>query len=266
MKKKMKKKRSLESAGIPATAVPVVARPISPSWFLVTGAILIGLLIMAYVRNNVYLTPVTLWADNVVKSPNKRRTHENYGQALSTAGLYSEALDQFKTVLALKDDGSVPLRDLYREIGVVYFRIGLIDQSIDSWKTGLKYAPYDPSLLNNLSVAYLRHKRFDDAETAIRQALAGAPYMPQALNSLGEILMVKGNYEEALKYFLQAIQSSPDGPSRYWNAAIAFEKTGRRDMAMEYANKYLAMEPNPEMRQRAAMYINKLQTSSSARQ
>jgi tetratricopeptide (TPR) repeat protein len=217
------------------------------------------------VRNRVYHSPVTLWADASSKSVNKRRTHENYGQALSTAGFYSEALDQFKTVLALRDDGSVPLRDLYREIGVVYFRIGLIDESIDSWKTGLQHAPYDPSLLNNLSVAYLRQQRFDDAETAIRQALAGAPYMPQALNSLGEILMVKGKYEEALTYFLKAIQSSPDGPSRYWNAAIAFEKTGRYDMALQYANKYLSMEPNPELRHRAAMFVNKLQANSSSR-
>jgi tetratricopeptide (TPR) repeat protein len=264
MKKKMKKKRVLGSAGVPATATPLAARPASLSWLLLATVIVMGLLITAAVRNRVYQSPVTLWADASSKSTNKRRTHENYGQALSTAGFYNEALDQFKTVLALKDDGSVPLRDLYREIGVVYFRIGLIDQSISSWKTGLQYAPYDPSLLNNLSVAYLRQQRFDEAETAIRQALTGAPSMPQALNSLGEILMVKGNYEEALKYFLQAIQSSPDGPSRYWNAAIAFEKTGRYDMALQYANKYLAMETNPELRHRAALYLNKLQTHSPA--
>ena len=156
----------------------------------------------------------------------------------------------------------MPLRDLYREIGVVYFRIGLIDDSITSWKTGLQYRSLRSEPAEQSVGGLSQTKRFDEAETAIRQALAGAPGMPQALNSLGEILMVKGNYEEALKYFLQAIQSSPDGASRYWNAAIAFEKTGRYDMALQYANRYLAMEPNPELRQRATMYVNQLQKMS----
>lgn len=264
MKKKQKKKLPSKISPIPAPAPgPASTTPVL-IWLLATGLVLTGLSIGSNIRNRVYETPVTLWADNVVKSPNKRRTHENYGQALSTAGFYNQAIAQFKTVLALKDDGSVPLRNLYREIGVVYFRVGLIDDSISSWQTGLQYAPYDPSLLNNLSVAYLRQKRFGEAETAIRQALAGAPSMPQALNSLGEILMIKGRFEEALGYFLKAIQVSPEGASRYWNAAIAFQKTGRYDMALQYVNTYLMMETNPELRQRAMTFQSELRNTYPA--
>jgi hypothetical protein len=78
--------------------------------FLVTVSIIACLAFSAQKRNRVYMTPVTLWADAASKSINKRRTHENYGQALSTAGKYPEALREFKTVLALRDDGSVPAR------------------------------------------------------------------------------------------------------------------------------------------------------------
>ena len=67
--------------------------------------------------------------------------------------LYDEALRQFQTVMSLQDDGSVPLRDLYREIGVVYFRLEQYDDAIATWQTGLRFAPNDPSLLNNLSIA-----------------------------------------------------------------------------------------------------------------
>ena len=227
-------------------------------YFLFVAGILISITVAAHKRNAVYKTPVSLWADASSKSVNKRRTHENYGQALSTAGLYNEAIREFKTVLALKDDGSVPMRDLYREIGVVYFRVGLIDDSITAWQTGLRFAPYDPSLLNNLSIALIKKKRFDEAEARIREALSVNPYLPQALNTLGELLMMKEDYPNALKYFLAAIEQSPDAPSRYWNAALAFEKTGKYDMAYEYANRYAAMETNTEMRQRAIMYVNRL--------
>lgn len=227
---------------------------------LVVMGILVCFTLAAYERNRVYKTPVTLWADASSKSVNKRRTHENYGQALSTAGMYSDALQQFQTVLALKDDGSVPPRDVYREIGVVYFRIGRFDDAITSWQTGLHYAPGDPSLLNNLSVAFIRNQRYAEAEAAVRQALTVDPNMPHLLNTLGEILMMKGSYEEALKYFLAAIEREPDTPSRYWNAALAFEKTGRYDMAYAYASRFAAMETNSEARQRALVYLDRLQS------
>jgi tetratricopeptide (TPR) repeat protein len=233
-------------------------------------SVFISLLVMASIiacltfsteeRNRVYETPVTLWADAASKSINKRRTHENYGQALSTAGKYPEALREFNTVLALRDDGSVPLRDLYREIGVVDFRVGRIDDAIVSWQTGLRYAPGDPGLLNNLSVAFAREQRYDEAEAAARQALTVDPDQPYPLNTLGEILMAKGNYEEALKCFLVAIEREPDNPARYWNAAVAFEKTGQYDRAYTYASRFAAMEMSSETRQRALAYVNRLQS------
>lgn len=230
---------------------------------LVAMGILVCLTLAAYERNKAYKTPVTLWADASSKSVQKRRTHENYGQALSTAGMYNEALQQFQTVLALKDDGSVPPRDLYREIGVVYFRLGLFEDAIVSWQTGLHYSPGDPSLLNNLSVAFIRNQRYAEAEAAVRQALTVDPNMPHLLNTLGEILMTKGSYEEALKYFLAAIEREPDTPSRYWNAALAFERTGQYDKAYDYARQFAAMEADPASRQRAQMYMDNLQSRYS---
>jgi tetratricopeptide (TPR) repeat protein len=265
MKKKQMKKQARTGEAVSAPPQPVGQKSPALIAFLIAAVMVAGLGVASSHRNVAFKTPVTLWADTSAKSVNKRRTHENYGQALSTYGFYNDAIREFKTVLALPDDGSVPMRDVYREIGVVYFRIGMIDDSIVSWQTGLRFAPYDPSLLNNLSVAFLRQQRYNEAEQAIRQALAGAPYMPQALNSLGEILMVKGNYEEALKYFLEAIRVSPEGASRYWNAALAYEKTGRYDMAFQYANQYAAMEPDPALRQRAMVYMESLKNRYSER-
>ncbi len=225
--------------------------------------IIVCLAFAANMRNSIYKTPVTMWADNVKKSPNKRRTHENFGQALSTEGRYNDAMREFKTVLALKDDGSVPPRDLYREIGVVYFRVGMFDDAITSWQTGLRYAPLDASLLNNLSIALLKKGRMDEAEESARKALATAPGMPQALNTLGEVLMSKGEYAKAAEYFLLAIQSAPEDKYKYWNAALAFEKAGNHDMAYQYLRIYASMEPDPAGRQRALQMMNSLKLLSS---
>jgi tetratricopeptide (TPR) repeat protein len=225
--------------------------------------IIICLVIAANVRNGIYKTPVTMWADTALKSPIKRRVHENLGQALSTAGLYNDAMREFKTVLALRDDGSVPPRDLYREIGVVYFRVGMIDDAITSWQTGLRYAPFDASLLNNLSIALLKKGRLDEAAANARMALSAAPGMPQALNTLGEVFMSQGEYDKAAECFLTAIQNAPEDKNKYWNAALALAKAGKLDMAYQYMNRYAAMEPDPAGRQRALLIMNSLRKPSS---
>lgn len=217
----------------------------------------------AHARNSIYRSHVALWEDITTRSPNKRRAHENYGQALSTAGslakseaeakkYYREALNQFQTVLSLKDDGSVPMRDLYREIGVVYFRVGRYEEAINAWQTGLRHAPNDPSLLNNLSIVLMQQKRIDEAAAYAQTALVVDPYMPQALNTMGQVSMMKKEYEKAAQYFLRSIEREPDVPARYWNVALALEQAGKYDMALQYAGKYAAMEPDPVARQRAA--------------
>ncbi len=220
----------------------------------------------AYARNSIYHTYVTLWKSVTESAPNKRRAHENYGQALSTAGslsksvaeatkYYESALREFETVISLPDDGSVPLRDLYREIGVVHFRMARYYDAIEAWKTGLRYAPNDPSLLNNLSIVLMQKNRFDEAVSVAQSALAGSPGMPQALNTMGQAYMGKQEYAKAVKYFLMAIEREPDVPARYWNVAIAMEKAGNYRQAMEYATKYASMESDPAARQRAAGFV-----------
>jgi tetratricopeptide (TPR) repeat protein len=230
---------------------------------ILSVCILICLTIAANVRNGIYKTPVSMWTDTAHKSPMKRRAHENFGQALSTAGFYSDAMREFKTVLALKDDGSVPPRDLYREIGVVYFRVGMLDDAITSWQTGLRHAPFDASLLNNLSIALLKKGRYDEAATNARMALSAAPGMPQALNTLGEVSMSQGEYDKASEYFLMAIQRAPEDKNKYWNAALAFEKAGKHDLAYQYMSMYAAMEPDPAGRQRALLIMNSLKKPSA---
>jgi tetratricopeptide (TPR) repeat protein len=216
----------------------------------------------AHTRNRIYRSHVDLWEDVTTRSPSKRRAHENYGQALSTAGsiakseaeakkYYDEALRQFQTVLSLKDDGSVPMRDLYREIGVVYFRVGRYQEAIDAWQTGLRHAPNDPSLLNNLSIVLMQQGRMDEAAAQAQTALTVDPYMPQALNTMGQVAMMKKEYDKAVQYFMRSIEREPDVAARYWNVALALEQAGKYDMALQYANSYAAMEQDPAARQRA---------------
>jgi protein O-mannosyl-transferase len=257
MKKTTKQSKTINAGKTSAAVVPNYGSFVPVS--LVLSLLLIGALAAAtYARNSIYRNHVTLWAEVVKMAPHKRRAHENYGQALSSAGFYTEAAKEFETVMALPDDGSVPLRDLYREIGVVDFRMGKFDDAIVAWQTGLRYAPNDPSLLNNLSIVYLQVGRFDEAAAAAQMALAGDPTMPQALNTMGQVYLMKKDYNKAVQYFLKAADREPDVPARYWNAALALEQAKQPDKAYEYASKYVSMETDPVARQRGYGYLEHL--------
>lgn len=259
----------------PKAAPAIIAAPRfnkNTGALLAVTVLLIGALATATAeRNSIYKTHVSLWAEVARTAPQKRRAHENYGQALSTAGslarsseeakrYYDEALRQFQIVQSLRDDGSVPLRDLYREIGVVYFRIGKYEDAIAAWQTGLRHAPYDASLCNNLSIAMMQQGRFDEAASYASTALTADPMMPQALNTMGQVSLMKKDFEKAVYYFLRAIEVEPDVPARYWNVALAFEQTKKYDMALKYAQAYASIERNPVDRQRALQYMEHLKS------
>lgn len=266
MEKKQGQTRGKSPAGVQRHTKPV-SRPLS------TAAMIGMLLLLLYVgyltvsafkRNSIYFNAVTLWKSAVESAPDKRRTHENYGQALSTAGLLDEALKQFKTVLALPDDGSVPMRDVQREIGVVYFRLGLLDESIAAWKKGLEYAYMDAGLLNNISIALMKQQRFDEARSHAEMAARANPNMPEPVNTLGEIHMATGDYKKAAQYFMIFLQLRPEDSRGYWNAALAYERAGEYEQSLRFANRFLAMEVDPRYRQAAMQLVNSLNNRMSA--
>ncbi len=220
--------------------------------------IICSLTIVSNFRNNVYKNKVALWANAVVRSPNKQRTHENYGFALSAVGFYREALAQFERVLSLKD-GSVPMRDVYREIGVVQYRMGNLDDAIMSWQKGLRFAPLDADLMTNISIAFLKKQDYDGALPYAQNAAQANPLRAEPLNTLGEIFLYKGDFNKAIEYFLKAIELEPDSPFRYWNVALSLEKARRYEEAYRYMNRFYALTADPAGRREALMFMQHMQ-------
>ena len=256
------KKKNSNTAAMPRKALELETPPGVLSMLLI-AALLTSLVTASLVRNNVYRSTISLWKNITETSPQKRRAHENLGQALSTDGRLQEALEQFNTVLALPDDGSVPLRDLYREIGVVHFRLGSMDAAVEAWQKGLHYADGDPGLLNNLSVAYMQQQRYDEAAASAEAALKNNPQMPQLLNTLGQVSMIKREYDKAANYFLAATNSDPDSSSYYANAAMALAQTGKYELAAQNMSMAAARMPDPQQRQKAQGFMEQMKKMSA---
>ena len=195
----MKKTKRDTTSNPSRTAVIDKPASVSITSLTLSFFIICTLAATTYQRNGIYHDFITLWGAITKSSPNKRRAHENYGQALSEAGRLEEALREFNTVLALKDDGSVPPGDLYREIGVVYFRMNRLDDAISAWQTGLRRVPNDLSLLYNQGTAYLH----------------------------------LGNYRQAIENYDKVIEIDPKYADAYFNRATAYSFLGNDRRAIE---------------------------------
>lgn len=183
--------------------------------------------------------------------------YENRGYAHSSLGNYRQALDDYNKVLSLNDK-RVPKRDTYREIGVVYFRMGKLEEAAAAWKKGLGKAKDDPEILNNLAIAYLQLNQIEKATEAAASAYALDPSLSEVINTLGEIAMVKKEYQKAVDFFLRSIDMNPYAPQRYWNAALAFEKIKSYDNALLHAKRYMELEIDPAALQRGRELIERI--------
>ena len=155
----------------------------------------------------------------------------------------------------------MPWKDGFRRAPDTEWRNEPIPVSSNAWEQSTVPFLDRPRLSEEekSEVAITRAFSYHQAEAAVRQALQADPNMPHLLNTMGELLMTRGSYGEALKYFLAAIERDPDTSSRYWNAALAFEKTGQYDKAYDYAGRFSSLAADPEQRQRAQMYMDMLQ-------
>jgi Flp pilus assembly protein TadD len=88
------------------------------------------------------------------------------------------------------------------------------------------------SAYNELAELHLRHRRFEDAASVLNSGLRTAPHDPILLNNLGMTWMLRNDHAEALNLFTQAAGIAP-GNARYRsNMAVALGMMGRDQEAL----------------------------------
>lgn len=217
---------------------------------------------LAVARNYVYQSMVTLWRDAAEKSPDKRRTRQNYAHALvQTAGesgdaqLYWQALSEFQAMLRLPDDGSADLRNFYLDMGLIHYHLRMEEDAIRYWREGLEFFPDDAPLKSNIAFALFRMGRSAEALTYALEARQDDPMLPEAANALAWVRWERGEYQLAAEQFDHLLTLRPENTMAYWNAAVAYERAGSYAQARTRALQYLERETNPEHRATAQSFL-----------
>ncbi len=165
---------------------------------LVVGFLGLAVLVLgavAYGRNAVWRTPVTLWADAARKSPGKPRPHNNLANAYLDQGRLDEAIREFKVALSL-------------------------DPGHESARIGLARAFGEKGMTT-------------EAEALLGWSLRRAPDSVEARITLGNSLQKKGFWKEACGQYRLAVEAGPAHAGALYNLAVCRRELGAVGEALE---------------------------------
>jgi len=217
---------------------------------------------LAFQRNKVWQTGVTLWSDAVRKSPHKARPYynlgvdyyannqddlafENYNEALkhdpqyvdayNNRGIlhqrqqaYDLALADFNKVIAIKPG----FLRAYVNRGIVYKLKGQWDLALADYNMAIKFKPNLEEAYNNRGILYKDRRQYDLALDDFNKALAINSLYDEAYNNRGIVFRKKGQTQLALADYTKAIDLNPHYANAYNNRANLYNNRNQFDLAI----------------------------------
>jgi tetratricopeptide (TPR) repeat protein len=150
------------------------------------------------------------------------------------------AIEDYSRTLDRRSD----LPTVHYDFGQTLRQLGLRSQAIDEYKTAIALDPLMIEAHNNLGITYREVKRYDDAIASFERVIELDPGYAKAYNNLGASLAESGRVDEAVVVFTRAIRMFPDYPNTYMNLAMACISLRRSRPAIDAVEGYLRLRPD----------------------
>lgn len=192
------------------------------------------------------------------------RLRSHLGVLYQRADQLTQAARLTGQAIELADDDGAKA-NLYRQLGVVYYRMQDYARAERAYRNSLALDPENVAALNNL--AYMYTDDLDQPEEAMPLAVRAAriqPDDPNVLDTYGWTLARTGQHRRAEEVLLDALQAgAPTAVIRY-HLGWVYEKLGRpRDAERQYAQALELAEPDDPVRQRVREAMDRLLAESS---
>jgi tetratricopeptide (TPR) repeat protein len=162
--------------------------------FTITAFLMItALCIATYERNLIWRDHLTLLEDNVRKSPDKGRVHNNLGSAYQDQGMIDQAIEQYR--LALKINPTYA--EAYYNLGRAYLVSDKNNDAVFMFTNAIALKSDYPDAYINLAAAYIQAKRFYDAVQLLETFAPRIVDRPDAHFNLGVAYFRIGNIDAA---------------------------------------------------------------------
>jgi len=164
-----------------------------------------------YSRNYIFKDEITIWKDNIKKSPNLSRPYNNLGTEYWKIGLYDKAYEEMQKALELKNVSNTKITATYHE---------------------------------NIGMYYLKKKDYDKAKQHLMKSseICNGYPDPRTLYGLAMVYYKQGDSAESQKYIEKAILNKPDEIDYHLILSLILLKSGDIDQAVNGANYMLRVE------------------------
>lgn len=175
--------------------------------------------------------------------PERQRLQFQLGTALQATGDRAGAIEAFGREIERNDDPRVQV--------LAHLNRSLLLQRDESWEAAaaeieavLALEPTRLEAYGDLATVYIEAGRLDDAARSLEAGGAAGFHSARHLYSLGARYLQDETWEPAAAAFRSALELEPDYPEATRNLAVALDRMGREDEALELFRRYLELRPD----------------------
>ena len=158
--------------------------------------------------------------------------------------------------------------ELIPENGEIRYDIGNIllgqnqnEKAIDQFISAINLDMENPKYYNNLGYAYTQNGEIENAQRAYENALIVRPDYLTARRNLAKLLLNNGKLNLALKQYI-ILESVEENPDNTFNIGLIYFRSGEKEKAKIYWNKYLELESTSENAQKIKIQFSKWEEQS----
>lgn len=197
-----------------------------------------------YLRNVVWNDNLSLWRDNVRKSPDLHRPRHNLGKALIAAGLDAEGVSQMKQALDARASARKSQKfKTHHNLGIFYLYQGDYDTALFHLVRTLDFIPVHAPTYNAIARIMMYRNQLDKAERYLQKALRLEPQGVEYLLTRSFLLLRRGAPLEALEVIQGRSDLRDDRRTDFLKGEIARHRNALAGAALHF-ERYRRANPD----------------------
>jgi len=197
-----------------------------------------------YMRNETLRSNFTLWTDNVKKTPNLSRPHNNLGDEYFNRGFRLKAFQKFNRALDLNRYSRLQHRAVVEyNLGKFYWSEGEDAKAVIHYKKAISICPGYPSPLHGMAMIEMKKGDVEAAYGRVIEILEDNPWHIESRELSSFTLLKLGRLDESLRESQRALDLNPEKTIPLVIMAGAFQKKGQNSKAIQCWKRFLSKSP-----------------------
>ncbi len=196
--------------------------------------------ILTYERNKVWKDDLSLWNDNIAKTPNLPRALVDRGFAYSVLGQWDNAIEDYSKAIGIYPN----FTKAYVDRAVAYAKIGQYEKAIADCSWAIKNDPENAEAYYDRGIADVNLGLFDEAITDCSKTIELEPGFAKAYYNRGIAYGNLGQYDKAILDYSKAVEVDQNYIPSYYNLGLIYVKLGQWDNAIANYSRLIEINPN----------------------